>query len=387
MACGATLAMIADPMLPEAFQNAHLLIGLITVAGFLVAFAPSQGAEPRTVCRFPDRGRRPAMGEQNNAGGDSSRTVVVAVLMNLAIAVAKTIAAVLTGSASMWAEAAHSTADTGNEVLLFIGLRRSAKKPDARHPFGYGQERYFWTFLAALGIFLIGGALSIGEGIRSFLVPEPLESLWIGIAVLVAAFAFESYSWHTARKQLRAESRQQDRSLVEHLRRASDPSATTVFLEDTAALIGLALALAALLLHAGTGWAGWDAVGSMGIGLLLIVVAFLLARRSKTLLLDESAPPDVLEPIRAQVCAAEWVGAVPDLHAVYVGPGSLLVNAWVTPAEGSRRAPAADLVRQVGDLRRILLDNPAITQVTVTVDGEQEASRETGSDTDAAREG
>ncbi|MEV4703157.1 cation diffusion facilitator family transporter [Actinoplanes sp. NPDC049316] len=312
------------------------------------------------------------MAESTEGGsGGSTRTVIVAVLMNMAIAVAKTVAAILTGSASLWAEAAHSTADTGNEVLLFIGLRRSAKEPDARHPFGYGQERYFWTFLAALGIFLIGGALSIGEGVRSLLVPEPLESLWIGIGVLVVAFGFESYSWYTARKQLRVESQQRQRSMVEHLRRASDPSATTVFLEDTAALIGLVLALAALVLHAGTGWAGWDAVGSMGIGVLLIVVAFLLARRSKTLLLDESAPPDVLEPIRAQVAGAAWVGAVHDLHAVYVGPGSLLVNAWISPVEASCRAPGADLVRQVAQLRSTLLDNPAITQVTVTVSGEQ----------------
>ncbi|WP_199516657.1 cation diffusion facilitator family transporter [Nucisporomicrobium flavum] len=272
------------------------------------------------------------MAEENNDGG-STRTVIVAVLANLAIAVAK-------------------------------------KEPDSRHSFGYGQERYFWTFLAALGIFLVGGTLSIGEGVRSLLTPEPLESLWVGIGVLVIAFGFESYSWHTARKQLRAESQQRQRSLVEHLRRASDPSATTVFLEDTAALIGLVVALAALLLHAATGWAGWDAVGSMGIGVLLIVVAFLLARRSKTLLLDESAPPDVLEPIRAQVAQADWVGEVHELHAVYVGPSSLLVNAWVTPARATCREPAAYLVRRVAQLRSELLRHPAIEHVTVTVDGE-----------------
>src|SRR5690349_11452890 len=124
-----------------------------------------------------------AMTDEQHGGGDSKRTIVVAVIANLAIAVAKTVAALLTGSTSMWAEAAHSLADTGNEVLLFVGLRRSVKRPDERHPFGYGQERYFWAFLAALGIFLIGGALSIGEGIRSLLLPEPVESLWVGIGV------------------------------------------------------------------------------------------------------------------------------------------------------------------------------------------------------------
>jgi cation diffusion facilitator family transporter len=304
-----------------------------------------------------------AADKKADSGGDSTRTVVVAVVANLAIAVAKTVAALMTGSASLWAEAAHSTADTGNEVLLFVGLRRSV------NPFGYGQERYFWTFLAALGIFLVGGTLSIGEGIRTLLMPEPLESLWVGIGVLVVSFLFESYSWHTARRQLRAESRERNRSLVEHLRRASDPSATTVFLEDTAALIGLVLALVALVLHATTGWAGWDAVGSMCIGLLLIVVAFLLARRSKTLLLDESAPPDVVDPIRAQVTGAGWVGDLRELHVVYVGPSSLLVNVWVTPAAAQCDRPAGELVRQVDKLRSSLLENPAITQASVTVDG------------------
>ncbi|MEV4351268.1 cation diffusion facilitator family transporter [Actinoplanes sp. NPDC049596] len=298
---------------------------------------------------------------------ESTRTVVVAVIANAAIAVAKTVAALLTGSASMWAEAAHSVADTGNEVLLFVGLKRSTKRADRRHPFGYGQERYFWTFLAALGIFLVGGTLSIGEGVRSLLVPEELESVWVGVGVLVVAFGFEAYSWNTARKQLRGESKERNRSMGQHLRRSSDPSATTVFLEDTAALIGLVLALAALLLHAGTGWAGWDAVGSMCIGVLLIVVAFVLARRSKTLLLDESAPPDVLEPIRARVAGADWVGEVRELHAVYVGPSSLVVNAWVTPTPSAVDGSAAELLRRVDELRESLLGNDAITQATVTV--------------------
>src|SRR5690349_875313 len=254
-----------------------------------------------------------AMTDEQHGGGDSKRTIVVAVIANLAIAVAKTVAALLTGSTSMWAEAAHSLADTGNEVLLFVGLRRSVKRPDERHPFGYGQERYFWAFLAALGIFLIGGALSIGEGIRGLLLPEALESVWIGIGVLVVAFGFEGYSWHTARQQLRRESEERRRSMSEHLRLASDPSAPTVFLEDSAALIGVAIAFVALVLHAVTGWAPWDAIGSICIGLLLIVVAFLLARRTKGLLLEEAAPADVVAPIRAEIGRADWVGEIREL--------------------------------------------------------------------------
>jgi cation diffusion facilitator family transporter len=300
------------------------------------------------------------------AGGDSARTVVVAVAANLAIAIAKIVAALLTGSASLWAEAAHSVADTGNEVLLFVGLRKSAGEPDAEHPFGRGQERYFWAFLAALGIFLVGGALSIGEGIRTLLVPEPLESLWVGIAVVLVSACFEGYSWHTARKQLRSNAREQQRSLGEQLRRSSDPSATTVFLEDSAALVGLTLALIALLLHKFTGWSGWDAIGSIAIGLLLIAVAFLLAERSKALMLEEAAPADVAEPIRARVAGLDWVADVTDMQAVYMGPSRLLVNLWIRPNDTE---PGHDLVERSDRLRHDLLGDSDIAQVTVTLVG------------------
>jgi cation diffusion facilitator family transporter len=305
------------------------------------------------------------MGTGRDMAGGSYRTVIVAVAANLAIALAKIVAAVLTGSASMWAEALHSVADTGNEVLLFVGLRKSTKGPDPSRPFGYGQERYFWAFLAALGIFLIGGTLSVGEGVRSLLVPEPVESLWIGIGVLLVAAVFEGYSWHTARKQLREESRQRSRSMAQHLARASDPSATTVFLEDTAALIGIALALAGLVLHAITGWAAWDAFGSIAIGILLIGVAFLLARKSKGLLLEAAAPEDVVEPIRRRVVETDWVGEPTTVHAVYVGPSSLLVNIVLAPALFEESAGA--LIDKVDRLRKELEADPSIAQVTVTV--------------------
>ncbi|GAA2615211.1 cation diffusion facilitator family transporter [Paractinoplanes durhamensis] len=297
----------------------------------------------------------------------SSKTVLVAVIANLGIAIAKIVAALLTGSASMWAEAAHSVADTGNEVLLFVGLRKSTRGPDADRPFGYGQERYFWAFLAALGIFLVGGTLSIGEGIRSLLLPEPVESLWVGVAVLVVAFGFEAYSWHTARQQLKQDAQEQQRSMREHLARASDPSATTVFMEDTAALIGLVVALAALLLHAWTGWATWDAIGSILIGLLLIAVAFLLARRSKALLLEEAAPDDVVEPIRQRISDEEWAASPASVHAVYMGPSNLLVNISLSPRHPS--TPAGELVEKVDRLRSSLLEDPSIAQVTVTLTG------------------
>jgi cation diffusion facilitator family transporter len=302
----------------------------------------------------------------------SARTVAVAVAANLGIAIAKTVAALFTGSASLWAEAAHSIADTGNEVLLFVGLRKSSGQPDEAHPFGRGQERYFWAFLAALGIFLVGGTLSVGEGIRSLLMPEPLESLWVGVAVLLVSACFEGYSWHTAREQLRSNARDQQRSLAEQLRRASDPSATTVFLEDSAALVGLALALIALLLHAWTGWAGWDALGSIAIGVLLIAVAFLLAVRSKALMLEEAAPVDVADPIRARVSAVEWVGELTDMHAVYLGPSRLLVNLWIRPSSSALAGTGGELAALADRLRSELLADEGIAQATVTLVGAEE---------------
>jgi cation diffusion facilitator family transporter len=303
--------------------------------------------------------------ENRHSGGNSRRTVLVAAVANLVIAVAKGVAATLTGSAAMWAETLHSIADTGNELLLLVGLRRSAKAPDAAHPFGYGQERFFWSFLAALGIFLVGGLLSIVEGIRSLLAPEPLESPWLGIGVLVVAFGFEGYSWYTARKQLRQDARDRRRSVREHLARASDPSATTVYLEDSAALVGLGLALVALLLHLFTGWAGWDALASISIGLLLIAVAWLLARRSKALLIDQSAPPDVLQPLRAVLDRQPWIARVERFEAVWVGPARLLLTAQVVPAADGRDVD--ELLARVGELRRELLRSPAVAEVAVTL--------------------
>lgn len=297
----------------------------------------------------------------------SSRTVVVAVAVNIAIAAAKALAAGLTGSAALWAETAHSVADTGNEVLLFIGLRRSGRPKDERHPFGYGQERWFWAFLAALGIFVVGGILSIIEGVNAIRTPRPLESLPVGVAVLVISFVLEAVSWRTARAQLRDEARARHRSMTEHLRRASDPTAATVFLEDSAALIGLSLALISIFLHWLTGWEGWDAGASMLIGLLLVGVAGLLARRSKGLLIDESAPEDVLVRLRGRISAETWVREIRELTAVYVGPGRLLVTMHLLPTTEMSRRPAEELVDRAYGLRADLCALDVIGDAEITL--------------------
>lgn len=297
----------------------------------------------------------------------SLRTAIIAIAVNLAITLAKGFAAVLTGSPALWAETAHSLADSGNELLLFVGLRRSVRIADARHPLGYGQERWFWTFLAALGIFVVGGVLSINEGVHALRRPRPVESFWVGVGVVLLSMVLEAVYWRTARAQLRDEARARGRSLAEHLQRASDPTAPTVFLEDSAALVGLTLALAALVLHKLTGWAGWDAGASIAIGLLLVVIAYLVARRSKGLLIDESAPQDVLDRLRAQITGEPWVATVVALTAVFIGPRRLLVTARIQPSAQAFAGNAGELVARAAALRRDLLRLEVIGEAEVAL--------------------
>jgi cation diffusion facilitator family transporter len=296
-----------------------------------------------------------------------TRTVVVAVLVNLAIAAAKGLAAALTGSAALWAETAHSLADTGNEVLLYVGLRRSGRPADERHPFGYGQERWFWAFLAALGIFVIGGIFSIAEGVEAIRHPKPLSNVPVGVVVLVVSFVLETVSWRTARAQLREEARARRRSMAEHLRRASDPTAATVLLEDSAALVGITLALIAIALHWLVGWAFLDAGASILIGLLLVAVAFLVARRSKGLLIDESAPADVLDRLRERIVAEPWVRRIEALTAVYIGPRRLLVTARLLPIPEMSRLPAEELLERAYALRTDLCAAEVIADAEITL--------------------
>jgi cation diffusion facilitator family transporter len=273
----------------------------------------------------------------------------------------------MTGSAALWAETAHSVADTGNEILLFVGLRRSGRPADARHPFGYGQERWFWTLLAALGLFVVGGVLSVSKGIDTIRDRPPVEDVAVGVVVLLVSIVLESISWRTAHRQLRAEAEARNRTLAQHLARGSDPTAATVFLEDTAALIGLGLALPALILHAVTGSAWWDAGASIAIGLLLCAVAYLVARRAKRLLIDESAAPEALDRLRERLAAETWVADVPTVVAVYVGPGRLLVNAQVVPTEDTCARPAHHLIHLLSVLRADLLTAEAISDAEITV--------------------
>jgi divalent metal cation (Fe/Co/Zn/Cd) transporter len=231
--------------------------------------------------------------------------------------------------------------------------------------------------LAALGIFVIGGVFSIAEGVEAIRHPRPLSDAPVGMGVLVVSFVLEVISWRTARKQLREEARARRRSMAEHLRRGSDPTAATVLLEDTAALVGIALALTAIALHSLTGWAFLDAGASILIGLLLVGVAFLVARRTKGLLIDESAPADILDRLRERIVAETWVRRIEALTAVYIGPRRLLVTARLLPTPEMSRLPAEELVERAYRLRTDLCTADVIADAEITLVPETHQSSST----------
>lgn len=291
--------------------------------------------------------------EKAGQGGESKLTVVLALAVNLAIAVMKAVAGVITGSAAILSEAAHSVADTFTEALLLTALRRSDRPADRKHPFGYGKERYFWSLLAAVSIFASGAMFAFYEGFRTvFGEAEEQTRPLVGYIVLGLAFAMESVSWAQAVRQVRRESKEQRRSVVEYLRLSDDPTVKTVFLEDSAALIGLVIAFTGVGLHQVTGSSVWDGVASLMIGVLLAAVAYSLARTNKGLLIGRQADPVMVRAIGARLRAAPEVEAVVDLLSMLTGTDHVLLCARL---DFDDSLGAADLeracVRIDGELR------------------------------------
>ena len=232
--------------------------------------------------------------------GESTRTVLFAFAANLCVALAKTVAAVISGSASMVAESAHSWADTGNQIFLLVANRRGARPADARHPMGHGREAYVWSLLAAVGLFVVGAAVSIWHGVSDLLhEPGGHENYLIAYIVLGLALLFEGASFLQATRQLHDEAEEYDRDLLEHALATSDPTTRAVFAEDSAALIGLVIALAGIGLHQLTDNAMWDAIGSILVGVLLAVVAVILIDRNRRFLTGEPASPRSTPPPNA----------------------------------------------------------------------------------------
>ena len=300
------------------------------------------------------------------AGGESTVTVLVAFVANLAIAAGKTVAAVVSGSASMLAEAAHSWADTGNEVFLLIANRRSARPADDRRPLGYGREAYVWSLLAAIGLFVVGASVSIWHGVSELIGGEHAEGrdYALAYAVLAISFVLEGTSFFQAVRQLRGEANRLDRDLLTHALVTSDPTVRAVFAEDAAALIGIVIATAGIAMHELTGVAAWDAVGSILVGVLLAVVAVLLIDRNRIFLTGEAGPPQVREAIRAEIAAMPEIGTLRNLWLEFVGPRQLFVVARVDLVGDEVESSVARTLRHI---ERRLKQNPIVVEAVLTV--------------------
>jgi cation diffusion facilitator family transporter len=289
-----------------------------------------------------------AYGEQMaDAEQESSLTVVLAFAANLLIALAKSVAAAVTGSASMVAEAAHSWADAGNEVLLLIANRRSSTAPDDEHPLGYGREAYVWSMFAALGLFALGAGVSITHGVQELFHSEPSSNFTVAYIVLGISFALEAVSFQQAYRQLRSEAADFDRDLWQHALNTSDPTVRAVFAEDAAALIGLAIAFVGILLHQLTGSPIPDAIGSIAVGILLGVVAILLIDRNRRFLVGEQAAPELRSVGIKVLTSLPEIDRVTFLRMEYLGPRRVLLVATVDLV-GDR--PESEIAQTLRDL-------------------------------------
>jgi len=274
-------------------------------------------------------------------------TVLIAFGANLLVAIGKTIAALLTGSASMVAESAHSWADTGNEIFLLIAERRSARKPDARHPLGYGKDAYIWSMFAAFGLFTAGAVVSIQHGIQELLNPEPADNYAIAYVVLAGSFVLEGVSFVQAFRQSRDDARKRGRSVLRQVLTGSNPTVRAVFFEDAAALAGLLLAFLGVLLHQLTGSPIFDALGSIAVGLLLGVVAIILINRNRQFLLGQAVDDDIRELALDRLRSLPEIERVTYLHLEFIGPERLYLVAAIDLVGNAREDDVALTLRRL----------------------------------------
>jgi cation diffusion facilitator family transporter len=262
-----------------------------------------------------------------SGGEHGKKAVVAAAAANLGIALAKFVGFLVTGSSALLAETIHSVADTGNQGLLMLGGRQADREPDERHPFGYGTERYFYAFVVALVLFSLGALFALYEGVEKLRKPHELDSPLVAVGLLLVAMALEGTSMRTAVHEARP--LKGDLSWWRFIRRAKNPELPVVLLEDFGALVGLVIALVGVALVELTGNADFDAVSTLGISVLLGVVAFVLAREMKSLLIGEAATPPTVAEIRAALLDAPDVRRVIHLRTLHLGPEELLVGAKV----------------------------------------------------------
>ena len=258
------------------------------------------------------------------SAGGGTKAIVAAAAANAGIAVAKFVGFLVTGSGSLLAEAVHSVADTSNQGLLLLGGRRASRAPTAEHAFGFGRERYFWSFVVAIVLFTAGGAFAVVEGVSKIRDPHELESVPVAITILVVAIVLEGFSLRTAWREV-AHVRGEE-GLVDYVRHAKAPELPVVLLEDIGAMVGLVLALGAVGLVQLTGDPVWDGVGTLTIGVLLCAIAIVLAVEMKSLLIGESASPAAIDRINAAALGVPGVVSLIHMRTQHLGPEEVLVG-------------------------------------------------------------
>ena len=276
--------------------------------------------------------RRSATALRRAAQGESSRTILIALVANVVIAMAKLIAGVVSGSTAMLAEAAHSAADSVNEVLLGISLHRDRMPADAIHPLGHGRERFLWAFMVAIASFLIGGCVSIAIGVHELEARHPMHGAVVAWIVLAVSLAADGASWMQSMRQARRQASEYGLTVWRYLRRSSDPVVRAIVVEDSAALIGLCLAAGGLLVSRLVGTNVPDSLASLFIGILLAVTAFGLARPLADFLVGRSLAADQLEKLHAIVKNDPAVDEIQSLRALYTGPEEVIVMAKIHPS-------------------------------------------------------
>jgi cation diffusion facilitator family transporter len=294
----------------------------------------------------------------------SLRTVIIAFGANVLVAAAKTLAAIVTGSASMVAESAHSWADAGNEIFLLLAERRSAKPRNSAHPIGYGREAYVWSLIAAFGLFTAGAVFSIMHGITQLTSTEPGSNFLIAYIVLGVSFIFEGVSFAQSYLQAHRMADARGAGTLEHILVTSNTTLRAVFAEDAAALIGLVIAFAGVLTHQLTGNALYDAIGSILVGVLLGVVAIILIDRNRRFLVGEPASDAVNDTVLSALLERDEIEKVTYLHLEFVGPEQFNLVAAV---DLSGNDPESDVAADLDAIERDLENSPYITGAVLTL--------------------
>ncbi|WAU79300.1 cation diffusion facilitator family transporter [Streptomyces sp. Qhu-G9] len=303
-----------------------------------------------------------------------TKAIVAALVANLAIAVAKFVAFVFSGSSSMLAESVHSLADSGNQGLLLLGGKKAKREATPEHPFGYGRERYIYAFLVSIVLFSVGGMFAIYEGYEKIKHPHEIDHWYWPVGVLVFAIIAETFSFRTAIKESNLTRGKQ--SWKEFVRHSKAPELPVVLLEDLGALVGLILALFGVSLALATGDGVWDGIGTLCIGILLILIAIVLAVETKSLLLGEAAGIDQVRKIEAAIVDGETVPAIIHMRTLHLGPEELLVAAKIavrhdeTATEVAAAIDAAESrIREAVPIARVIYLEPDIYSETEAAKG------------------